>query len=80
MMNPLDRSQIIIIQRLIKGWIVDKEIAIHFNCDNCLVVKEKSFDTRITLFNYPQLVHSRNFSRSDQVANMPELNWIDSDI
>ena len=42
------------------GLIVDKEIIVHFNDDNHLVVKEKPVDTRnIVLLPYPQLFNSK---------------------
>ena len=48
------------------GPVVDKEIAVHFNNDNYLVVKEKLFDTwNIVLILYPQLANYKNIFGSD---------------
>ena len=58
---------------------LDEEIIIHFNNDNCSVVKEKLIGTRnIILLPYLQQANSKDFFRSDLITYMPKLNKVDN--
>ena len=63
------------------GLTINKEIIIHFNDNNCSIVKERPIDIRnIALLNYPQRIHFRNIFKGNQATDLPELDWINNDI
>ena len=63
------------------GPIMDKEIAVYFDNNNHLVVKEKPINTKnIALHPYPLPSNSRDITKSDEVAFMPKFNWINNDV